>query len=214
MKNLLILVPTTCAILAMTVGGYCFHVAVPVLCAVLIVFGSQGSIAATKWLLVAALAFSIAGDWMLRQRNGQEMMFVYGIAGFFVAHAGFLLFCLRNGRMQWRLLLVLATGYGVFFFWKLLPAIDGGILPVAVLAYTLISCFSLAAAWGLHRTKLSRLLFSAGIGCILFSDTLIACCEFLNVCGLYRYAMMPAYYAAHLLITAALIYKRNGKTEE
>jgi uncharacterized membrane protein YhhN len=205
--NGLILLPLVCAIVASVKYSYRVHVAVPVLCAVLIIFLSQKVIAGTKWLLVAALAFSIAGDWMLKQRDGQTLMFVYGIALFFIAHAGFLLFCLKNGKIHRRLLLVLVLGYGVFFFLQLLPAIGDSVLSASVFVYMLISCFSLASAWGLRLPVFSRRLFFAGIACLVFSDTLIACCEFLNVCGLYHYVMMPTYYAAHIFITAAVIYK-------
>jgi hypothetical protein len=50
-----------------------------------------------------------------------------------------------------------------------------------------------------------RWLFTAGISYIVFSDTLIACREFLSICGLYGILMTPTYYAAHILITAAVI---------
>ncbi|MDR3246883.1 MAG: lysoplasmalogenase [Prevotellaceae bacterium] len=211
--NGLILVPLVCAIVALVKYSYCFHVAVPVLCAVLIIFLSHKVIADTKWLLVAALAFSIAGDWMLKQRNGQTLMFVYGIALFFIAHAGFLLFCLKNGKIHLRLLLVSVLGYGIFFFSQLLPAIGDWVLSASVFVYMLISCFSLAGAYGLRLPVLSRRLFFAGIACIVFSDTLIACCEFLNSCGLYHYVMMPTYYAAHIFITAAVIYRSSISKE-
>jgi uncharacterized membrane protein YhhN len=134
-------------------------------------------------------------------------MFVCGIALFFVAHAGFLAFCLKNGKIRFPLLGALLAGYSIFFVGKLLPAIPDAILLTAVLLYMLISCFSLAAAPGLRLPLLSRWLFTAGIACIVFSDTLIACCEFLHVCGLYHLLMMPTYYAAHILVTAAVIFE-------
>ena len=203
----LLLVPLTCAVLALVRYHYWEHVAVAVSCAILVACLSQKEIGWTKWLPVAALFFSIAGDWMLKHRGEDVLRFVAGIALFFIAHAGFLLFCLKNGKVGWRFLIVLLAGYGVFFVWKLLPAIPDPVLLLSVLLYLLISCFSLAAASGLRLPLLSRVLFTVGIACIVFSDTLIACCEFLHVCGLYQCLMMPAYYAAHILITAAVVLR-------
>jgi hypothetical protein len=160
---------------------------------------------------MAALTFSIAGDWALKHRGGDVRMFVWGIALFFVAHAGFLAFCLRSGKIRWKLLAALAAGYGAFFAWKLLPAISDAMLLTAVLCYVQISCLSLAAAPGLRLSLPARWLFTAGIACIVFSDTLIACCEFLYICGLYDILMMPTYYAAHILITAAVIIHHSGR---
>lgn len=199
-----LLVPISCAVLATAHYSYWMHAAVPASCIVLVAFRSMKDTAWTKWLLAGALAFSIAGDWMLKHRDGEVARFVAGIALFFVAHAGFLWFCLKNGRIWRRFLAVLIVGYGLFFVIKLLPAIPDAALLSAVLLYLLISCFSLAAAPGLRMPLLTRALFTAGIACIVFSDTLIACCEFLHVCGLYNLLMMPAYYAAHILITAAV----------
>ncbi|MDR1221255.1 MAG: lysoplasmalogenase [Tannerella sp.] len=205
----LLAVPVACAVLALAGYGYWMHVAVPVTCAVFVGCLSTKETGRTKWLLIAALAFSIAGDWMLKHRDGSTLMFVYGIALFFVAHAGFLAFSLKNGKIRWMLLAALVAGYGAFFVWKLLPAIPDVLLLTAVLLYLLISCFSLAAAPGLRLSLPARWLFTAGIACIVFSDTLIACCEFLQACGMYRLLMMPAYYAAHILITAAVIIHYN-----
>ncbi|MDR1525080.1 MAG: lysoplasmalogenase [Tannerella sp.] len=213
MKNLnhlsagLLLVPLTCAVLALVRYNYWVHAGVPVTCAILIGFLALKEVSRTKWLLIAALAFSIAGDWMLKHRGGDVLMFVGGIALFFVAHAGFLFFCLKHGKIQGYLLIALLAGYSVFFVWKLLPAIPDTTLLTAVQLYTLISCFSLAVAPGLRLPFLARCLFTGGIACIVFSDTLIACCEFLHVCGLYHSLMMPTYYAAHILITAAVIIR-------
>jgi uncharacterized membrane protein YhhN len=203
----LLLIPLACAVLALVQYNYWVHAGVPVTCALLVGFLSLKEARRTKWLLIAALIFSIAGDWMLKHREGDVLMFVGGIALFFVAHAGFLFFCLKHGKIQGRLLIALLAGYGVFFVWKLLPAIPDPVLSAAVLLYTLISCFSLAVAPGLRLSLPARSLFTAGITCIVFSDTLIACCEFLHVCGLYHALMMPAYYAAHILIVAAVIVR-------
>jgi uncharacterized membrane protein YhhN len=206
LKDGLLLVPVACAALALMGYGYVPHVAVPVACGMLIACLARQDANRSRWLLIAALAFSIAGDWFLKHRDGGSLMFVYGIALFFVAHAGFLAFCLKNGKIRWLFLLTLLAGYGLFFVLKLAPAIADAVLLAAVCIYTLISCFSLAAAPGLRLRPLARWLFFAGIACIVFSDTLIALHEFLNESRWwYEHLMMPAYYAAHILIAASIV---------
>ncbi|GAB6393921.1 MAG: lysoplasmalogenase [Bacteroidales bacterium] len=165
-----------------------------------------------RWWLIAALLFSIAGDWMLKHRGGESLRFVYGIALFLAAHACFLFFSLQRGAIRRRFLWLLLAGYGIFFAWKLSPAIPNPLLFLTVLLYTAVSCFSLAAAAGLRLSAPARWLFAGGIACILFSDTLIALYEFLQAGQrLYKYWMMPAYYAAHILITAAIIENKFSK---
>ncbi|MDR1723485.1 MAG: lysoplasmalogenase [Tannerella sp.] len=202
----LILVPVICAVAALNGGGYLPHVGVPVTCILLVAFLCGREVRRTNWMLIAALLFSIAGDWMLKHRGGDEMRFIYGIALFFIAHVGYLAFCLRNGRIKWLWLTALLVGYGLFFALMLVPAIRGMEMRIAVLLYMLISCFSLAAAPGLRFSPAARWLFTAGIACIVFSDTLIALYEFPGKAQwLYAHLMMPTYYAAHILVTAAVL---------
>jgi uncharacterized membrane protein YhhN len=206
--NGLLLIPVLCAVFARLGGGYIPHAAVPVVCALLIGFFAPREMRLTRWLLAAALALSIAGDWMLRHRGSSVFRFECGIALFFAAHAGFLAFCLKHGEMRWFFLAALLAGYGLFFALKLAPAITSPVLSGAVLLYLVISCFSLAAAAGLRLPFPGRWLFFAGIACLVFSDTLIACQEFLHTGKrLYQYLMMPTYYAAHILITAAVVLR-------
>jgi hypothetical protein len=144
---------------------------------------------------------------MLQHREGTALLFIAGIALFFSAHTGFLFFCLIHGKMRWRLLILLIAGYGLFFVCKLFPVISNPVLLAAILLYMLISCLSLAAASGIRLSLFACNLFTAGIAFLVFSDTLIACCEFLHACGLYHYLMMPMYYASHILITIAVIIR-------
>lgn len=50
------------------------------------------------WMVIGAFLFSIVGDYFLSHRNGELMMFVYGILFFFVAHVGYLAYSLFNGK--------------------------------------------------------------------------------------------------------------------
>jgi len=205
----LLSIPVACAVLTVMGHGYEYTVAMQIACAILVGFFSGKQMKWSKWLIVAAFLLSIAGDWMLRHRAGVPVRFIYGIALYFATHVGYLTFCLLHGKMQWRFLLVSAAGYGLFFFFGLRPAIDDPALSVSVLLYTLTSCVSLAATPGLRLSAVSRWLFFSGVACMVFSDTLIACCEFLHVCRLNPYLMLPTYYASQLFVTAAIMIHRR-----
>ncbi|MDR2449434.1 MAG: hypothetical protein LBD52_05695 [Prevotellaceae bacterium] len=66
-------------------------------------------------------------------------------------------------------------------------------LSTAILRYLPVSCLSLATAPGLRLSFPARWLFTAGVAGSVFSDTLTACCEFLNLCGPYHILMTPAH---------------------
>ncbi|MDH5373259.1 MAG: lysoplasmalogenase [Acidimicrobiia bacterium] len=156
------------------------------------------------WWVVGAFAFSMVGDAFLSNKGDDEMMFVYGIGGFFLAHIGYLGFPLLNGRVHRVALIALYAGYIPFYFWSLRPAIDDAVLSVAVLIYLLISCLVLAAAFGLRLRGLPRRAYIAGIALIVISDTFIAFNEFLDFTT-FNELILPTYYLAHITITAALI---------
>ncbi|MDR1860289.1 MAG: lysoplasmalogenase [Bacteroidales bacterium] len=205
-----IFIPVLCAAVAVATGQYLPHAAVPITCIPVIIFLRRRDVRHTWWLLIAALLLSIAGDWMLRHRGSDGLRFICGIALFFGAHVGYLLFCLRNGQIKWLWLTVLLACYGLFFMIALGPAIQETAMRVAVLLYMLISCFSLAAASGLQQPVAVRWLFMAGIACIIFSDTLIALHEFMHTARwLYATLMMPTYYASHILITTSAVYPQS-----
>jgi len=100
-----------------------------------------------------------------------------------------------------RLLLVQFVPYYAFF---LMPRIRGAILDGAVLLYLLISCVAMAAAIGLRLAGRAKGLYVAGIGLILFSDTLISLNGFLSYSKL-NWLILPTYYLAHLVITLSIL---------
>ncbi|MDR1962966.1 MAG: lysoplasmalogenase [Planctomycetaceae bacterium] len=176
----------------------------PVICSIILLLFSDKRIRKDIGLIISAFLFSIGGDWMLSHRQGLSIRFVGGIALFFFAHLGYLTFCLRNGKINQRFLGIVLTGYFLFFFIFLRHGISDTILLVAVFVYMIVSCFSLAAAFGLALSTVSAWLFFAGIASLVFSDTIIACREFL---GQHRYTFLirPTYNASQILITVALL---------
>ncbi|MDR1886828.1 MAG: lysoplasmalogenase, partial [Prevotellaceae bacterium] len=129
---------------------------------------------------------------------------------FFAAHAGFLLFALKNGKCAMRGLPYIMAPCLVFFALALYPAIDNTVLLIAVLLYLLVSCCSLAAAMNMKSDRFVRGFFIAGISCIVFSDTLIALAEFSDSSAL-SFLIMPTYYLSHILITLSVLQLKTDR---
>ncbi|HNU98716.1 MAG: hypothetical protein KA191_00850 [Verrucomicrobia bacterium] len=72
-----------------------------------------------------------------------------------------------------------------------------------------VSCIGLAAAVGLEQSGHIKGLYVAGIGLIVFSDTLISFSEFLRRRELNAW-ILPTYYLAHLCITATVLLARRA----
>lgn len=156
--------------------------------------------------IIAAFLFSIAGDWCLSHMDGDPMMFSKGIALFFLAHIGYLVFALINGRMNWRFTGTLLASFLVFFFLILYPSINDKVLMLAALMYLFVSCLSLGAAVGIKSDPVVKWTYAFGIYLILFSDTIISLKEFCEY-NVLNDIILPTYYLAHICITFALIRK-------
>ncbi|SEK27055.1 Uncharacterized membrane protein YhhN [Maribacter orientalis] len=160
------------------------------------------------WLIIGAFLFSIAGDWFMSNMNGDSTMFSKGIALFFLAHLGYLLFATLNGQIKWRFTSILLALFLLFYFLVLFPSINDNILMLATLIYLLISCFSLGASVGIKGDYIVKWTYVFGIFLILFSDTIISLTEFLGYNRL-DFLILPTYYLAHISITFSLIRKQG-----
>jgi ABC-type multidrug transport system permease subunit len=161
-------------------------------------------------MVVGAFLFSIGGDWFLSNRHGELGIFIAGIALFFFAHVGYLLFALLNGKLNRTFTIVLQVCYLSFFFLKLFPAIEDKNLMIAVFIYLLISCFSLGAAAGIRTNPIVKWAYFFGIVMVLFSDTIIAFKEFAAY-NVLNYLILPTYYLAQISITFALMRNSLSK---
>ncbi len=181
----------------------------------------------TAWWVVAAFALSFLGDYVLGHWGGSFEGFVSGVGLFLLAHLGYVGYSLCHGRLLHWLFWLLALVFGAYYVFLLRPAISDAVTSSAVLAYILIFCLSLAAAAGIRAdcatqaealecishsktSKLWKILFVAGVASLLFSDLLIAQKRFLHDGTLYP-LMMPTYFASQLLISAALICRKNWR---
>lgn len=202
----LLLIPFASAILALLHFGFVFKSGTAGFGILIVLILYFDRLWQTKdiWFIMAAFMFSIAGDWFLSNMDGDTGMFVSGIAFYFFAHIGYLLFALMNGKIKKVFTLILLAGYLVFFGMKILPNIDNAMLIWAALIYLIISCLSLGAAVGLRGNPVSKWGYAFGIFLILFSDTIIAHKEFVGFKEL-NFLILPTYYLAHITIVFSLM---------
>lgn len=213
--------PTWCAtalLAACAASGFALQtsqlgwkLAVPAACAVALIGQAGGSVCARREIgpVVVAFAFAMVGDALLSLRAGRVSWFIAGIAAYFVAHLGYLAYALPRGRPH-RLTLVLGlTAFVAYVVLKLGRHVPEPALRGAVVAYGVVSCVSLAAAVGLRQPRLSKTLFIAGIGLLVFSDTLISFNEFLGNRA-WNGWILPTYYLALIAIAGSLLTRRTN----
>jgi uncharacterized membrane protein YhhN len=205
----LLVLPVLTAILALRTGQIPFKLGVPGLCGWILwlelrrqPIDSRRELGAVIW----AFGMSMVGDWFLSNRQGRTHFFEAGIGGFFLAHMGYLGYALLNGRLHRPALIVLLLLFVPYYGVWLAPAIEAPVLNGSVLLYLLISCVTLAAAIGLNLPASSKALYVAGIGLVVFSDTIISFKEFLDYDGLNVW-ILPTYYLAHLVITLSILIR-------
>ncbi len=206
LRYITLCVPIIFAVFAVMGYGFFFRAAVSVSCAVILCLLPDKKVGYSIWLVIIALFVSIVGDWFMSHAMAHPSRFVYGICVFFIAHMGFLGFCLHNGRINMWILMAVLTGFLIIFYIVLRPEMVHVVLYVAVLAYLFISCFSLAAAVGLRLPRMARWYFVLGIALLICSDTIIALKVFAGY-GQVNFLILPTYFASHILITCSLIRK-------
>lgn len=207
----LFLLPAVFAVLALQGLGFAYKAGVTISCLLIIIVAHRFRLAklSDTWWIIMAFIFSIIGDWFLSNKGDSFLMFATGIGLYFLAHAGYLVYALRHGRLNKTFTAVVLGVYFVFFLLVLWPAIDEPILLYTTLIYLLISCLSLGASAGIESANAVKWSYFAGIALILFSDTIISFKEFTSYQEM-NFLILPTYYAAHMLITYALVIRQPG----
>lgn len=198
----LLIIPFLFAVAALWSGQMWIKMAVPLSCAAVVLWSLRGPGAGRRdplWV-AAALVLSATGDWFLAHRGGREGYFLAGIGFFFGAHAGYLAFALRHGRIRAWILAALLVVYLTYYVVWLYPAIESGAIAAAALVYLAISCVTLAAACGMRLPGRLKWPYVAGIALLVLSDTAISAAEFLTIAGI-GWIILPTYYAGQLCVS-------------
>ena len=194
------------ALVALATGNLPAKLAVPVWCA--LALGVQTSRCPAHLREVAPVIFaficSLVGDYFLSSRAGRLSWFLAGIGAFLAAHLGYLAYALAHGRFHRPTLLAALAAIVAYYALALAPSVPDSRLSLAVLAYAVVSCASLAAAAGLRQPAPAKACFVGGISLLVFSDTVISLVEFCHWRRL-GWLILPTYYLALLLITAGVL---------
>ncbi|XOV92920.1 MAG: lysoplasmalogenase [Bacteroidota bacterium] len=206
----LLLLSSISAILALSISGFIFKSGTAGI-GIIILFLLQITQPKTSrdlWFVIGAFFFSILGDWFLSNMQGDPMKFSKGIALYLLAHCGYLVFALLNGKIKWGLTGGLLMAFLVYYFLILYPVFNDQILMIATLIYLLVSVFSLSTSAGIQADPIVKWSYVFGIFLILFSDMIISFKEFLKYDSL-NFLILPTYYLAHISITFSLIRKEE-----
>ena len=159
------------------------------------------------WLLLAALAASLAGDVFLMLRG----LFIPGLASFLLAHLCYIALFKQGERwfaLRSALALVSLIAVAMYaFLWQggLPPALR---LPVA--AYVLVIALMAAQAWGRwHETpradRPAALLVALGACSFMLSDSLLAINRFVQPLPWSQLGVLSSYYVAQVLIVVGML---------
>lgn len=151
-----------------------------------------------RYMIVAGLLFSLAGDiWLMLSAD----RFVHGLAAFLCAHlcysAAFV-----SGISDYRYypLIILSLVAAVFYIY-LLPALDR--LKIPVLLYMIVILIMVAAAWNFY---LQTGVLSVFLGAMLFmiSDMILSLDRFRHTFKAAPAIKLPVYFTAQWLLALSV----------
>jgi sterol desaturase/sphingolipid hydroxylase (fatty acid hydroxylase superfamily)/uncharacterized membrane protein YhhN len=149
-----------------------------------------------RWLLVAALVFSLAGDVLLPGR------FIPGLVSFLVAHSCYI--ALFRQDAPWfasRKALACTLGAAVAMYAILFPSL-APVLKVAVACYAVVIACMAAQAIGRATVLNGAHSVGVAIGAVVFmlSDSILAINKFAIAIPMQEFWVLATYYAAQILI--------------
>ncbi len=202
------ILPALFGVMAIRTNDFRYKAGVTLTCMLILLLAQWTmGLPAAVWVILAAFACSIVGDFFLSHKKRNPQYYLWGVSSFWLAHLGYLVFTWSQGTLQASVFWLLLLGYGAYFALRVGPAIGQKTLAVAVFLYVVISCLSLAAAVGMDASAAVKSWMIVGIGLILISDTIIGEVDFVGTKGL-GFLILPTYYAAHISILYALLHMR------
>ncbi|MFQ5575354.1 MAG: lysoplasmalogenase [Anaerolineae bacterium] len=181
---------------------YLFKPLTTILILLIAVLAQRPVSAGYKYLIVAGLLFSLAGDVFLMLPGDR---FVAGLVSFLIAHL-FYIAAFRAGASygwSWGWIAPFAL-YGVVVFVLLLPHL--GAMKLPVLVYVLVILVMAWQAWGRWRSTGDTAALLAFIGAALFviSDSVLAFNRFRGEFAAARALTLATYFSAQWLIAVSI----------
>jgi len=208
---ILVMAQVVSAIIATGTDIFIFKIGVAALgCIILLIaYFNQLMKVLDVWVVILAFVCSMIGDYYLSHMSGDNSMFIIGISLYLIAHVGYLIFSLLNGKIRWKATILITLAFLIFYYYTLYPNILEKTLAFTVLFYLIISCVSLGAAMGILAAPKIKTPYIIGIALILFSDIIISFKEFMSYEAL-NILILPTYYLAQICITMALYNKSKA----
>ena len=183
-----------------------FRVLKPAVMALAIIFVLRRG--AVQWLLLAALAFSMAGDILLPER------FIPGLVSFLCAHICYI--ALFKQDAPWfasRKAFASTVAAAALMYAVLFPHL-GLVLKIAVAAYALVIACMAAQAIGRATVLRDSRAFGVAIGAAIFmlSDSILAINKFALPLPMAEFAVLATYYVAQLLIVHNVVMAGSNRS--
>jgi uncharacterized membrane protein YhhN len=157
-----------------------------------------------RWMVVAALVFSWAGDVFLIWDN----MFIFGLVAFLIAHLFYIIAYHQTGAAKGELRpldIIKFLLLGSILIWLIYPGLGSMMLPVLVYALVLLGMGIWAHKRRGSTSANSFTLVSIGVVLFVISDGMIAVNKFAFEIPAERILIMSTYMTAQYLIVRGLL---------
>jgi alkylglycerol monooxygenase len=151
-----------------------------------------------QWTLIAALAFSLAGDVLLLLPG----RFIPGLVAFLAAHLCYITLFRRDAPWFASRKALITTLGAAAVMYAVLFAHLGPVLKVAVAAYAVVIALMAAQAIGRATVIRDRASIGVAVGSVFFmlSDSVLAINKFAVPLPMAEFAILSTYYVAQILI--------------
>ena len=167
--------------------------------------------------VLIAFFFSWVGDIFLMFSHRDELFFLAGVGGFFLAQVSYIFLFARysetggRGYLQENLIIgFVFLGYAAGIFYLMFPGLEGAMKPVVLIyALSLIVMSMMALNRKGRVNRRSYLLVFTGSVLFVLSDSMIALDRFYRDIPMAGFLIMVTYIAAQYLIMRGLILERE-----
>jgi uncharacterized membrane protein YhhN len=167
----------------------------------LIAILGQATMPFYKYMIVAGLIFSLAGDVFLMLPSDR---FVAGLVAFLIAQLFYIAaFASEISKLIWWPLIPLVV-YGAVIYTILAPSLGKMKLPVLIYIVAILVMTWLAWERWSQTGQSGALLASVGAVLFVISDTILAINRFRGAFKLYRVLNLTTYFAAQWLIASSV----------
>ena len=164
------------------------------------IFG-QATLPLYRYMIIAGLVFSMAGDIFLMLPSDR---FVAGLVAFLIAHLFYIVAFISEARtlIWWSIIPFIA--YGIVIYMILTPYLGKLKPPVCIYIAVILTMAWLAWEWWSHSNQSGALMACAGAFLFIISDTILAINRFRVAFKPARALNLTTYFAAQCLIASSV----------